>query len=131
MHRALAEVTDPELIPTAAPGTGPRPRPGPTRRSPPSSSTRPAAPRRAGAWPRPRFLERAALLTPDPARRARRLLAAARAKRDAGALEAALGLLVAVEAGPLDALSAAEVEHLRGQIAWCSDVAPARLVGCC
>jgi tetratricopeptide (TPR) repeat protein len=35
----------------------------------------------------------------------------------AGALDAALGLLVAVEAGPLDALRTAEVEHLRGQIA--------------
>ena len=46
-----------------------------------------------------------------------RLLAAARAKRDAGALDAALGLLVAVDAGPLDALQTAEVEHLRGQIA--------------
>jgi hypothetical protein len=63
------------------------------------------------------FLERAATLTPEPARRALRLLAAARAKRTAGALEAALGLLVAVEAGSLDALSAAEVEHIRGQIA--------------
>ena len=39
------------------------------------------------------------MLTPDPGRRAQRLLAAARAKRDAGALDAALGLLVAVEAG--------------------------------
>jgi len=63
------------------------------------------------------FLERAALLTPDPVRRAQRLLAAARAKRDAGALDAALGLLVAVEAGPLGQLQAAEVEHMRGQIA--------------
>ncbi len=45
------------------------------------------------------------------------LLAAARAKYAAGALDAALGLLVAVEAGPPDALRAAEVEHLRGQIA--------------
>ena len=51
-------------------------------------------------------------------RRAQRLLAAARAKRDAGALDAALGLLVAAEAGPLDALQAAEVERLRGQIAF-------------
>ena len=47
-----------------------------------------------------------------------RLLAAAKAKRDAGALDAALGLLVAVEAGPLDALLTAEVEQLRGQIAF-------------
>src|SRR6202022_1144895 len=63
------------------------------------------------------FLERAAMLTPEAARRAQRLLAAARVKRDAGALDAALGLLVAVEAGQLDALRTAEVEHLRGQIA--------------
>jgi DNA-binding CsgD family transcriptional regulator len=58
------------------------------------------------------------MLTPEPPRRSQRLLAAARAKSDAGALEAALALLVAVEAGPLDALRAAEVEHLRGQIAF-------------
>jgi DNA-binding CsgD family transcriptional regulator len=63
------------------------------------------------------FLERAATLTPEPGRRAQRLLAAARAKRGAGALDEALGLLVAVEAGPPDALRTAEVEHLRGQIA--------------
>jgi DNA-binding CsgD family transcriptional regulator len=63
------------------------------------------------------FLERAAILTPEPARRARRLLAAARAKRDAGALDAALRLLVVAEAGALDALGTAEMEHLRGQIA--------------
>jgi DNA-binding CsgD family transcriptional regulator len=50
-------------------------------------------------------------------RRTQRLLAAARAKRDADALDAALGPLVAVEAGPLDELRTAEVEHLRGQIA--------------
>jgi DNA-binding CsgD family transcriptional regulator len=58
------------------------------------------------------------MLTPEPARRAQRLLAAARAKRDAGALEASLGLLVAVEAAPLDALRTAELERLRGQIAF-------------
>jgi DNA-binding CsgD family transcriptional regulator len=64
------------------------------------------------------FLDSAAALTPDPAERVRRLLAAARAKRDAGALEAALPLLSAAEAGPLSAVQAAEVEHLRGEIAF-------------
>jgi DNA-binding CsgD family transcriptional regulator len=64
------------------------------------------------------FLERAALLTPDSVRRAQRLLAAARGKRETGELDAALGLLVAAEAGPLDALQAAEVELLGGQIAF-------------
>ena len=64
------------------------------------------------------FLETAATLTPEPARRARRLLAAARAKHDAGALDAALELLVAIEAGPVDALQTAEIERLRGEIAF-------------
>ena len=63
------------------------------------------------------FLERAALLTSDPRHRARRLLAAAKAKREAGALEAASELLAAAAAGPLDALGVAEAERLRGQIA--------------
>src|ERR1700685_1553944 len=63
------------------------------------------------------FLERAALLTPEPGRRAERLLAAARAKREAGELDAALGLLGAAGPGPLDALQTARVRHLRGQIA--------------
>src|SRR5262249_56502439 len=63
------------------------------------------------------FLQRAAALTPEPARRAQRLLAAARAKRNAGAMDAALGLLASVEAGPRDALRTAQVEYLRGGIA--------------
>jgi DNA-binding CsgD family transcriptional regulator len=64
------------------------------------------------------FLESAATLTPDPAERVRRLLAAARAKRDAGALQAALRLLTAAEGGELTALQRAELDHLRGQIAF-------------
>jgi DNA-binding CsgD family transcriptional regulator len=64
------------------------------------------------------FLERAASLTPDPVTRAQRELAAAWVKRDAGLLESALALAAAAEAGPSDALRAAEVEHLRGQIAF-------------
>jgi DNA-binding CsgD family transcriptional regulator/tetratricopeptide (TPR) repeat protein len=63
------------------------------------------------------FLERAAALTPEPIHRAQRLLAAAAATRDAGDLEAALGLLVDVEAGVLDELGRARVDLLRAQIA--------------
>jgi DNA-binding CsgD family transcriptional regulator len=63
------------------------------------------------------FLERAAALTPQPAHRAQRLLAAAGAKRDAGALDAALGLLAGVEAGLLDELGRARIDLLQGQIA--------------
>jgi DNA-binding CsgD family transcriptional regulator len=63
------------------------------------------------------FLERAAALTPEPAHRAQRLLAAAAANRDAGDLEAALQLLAGIEDGPLDELGRARAELLRGQIA--------------
>jgi hypothetical protein len=42
------------------------------------------------------FLQRAALLTPSPGRRAQRMLAAARATREAGAPDTALGLLAVV-----------------------------------
>jgi DNA-binding CsgD family transcriptional regulator len=76
------------------------------------------AQRRGGLAAAAAFLERAALLTPDPARRVQRMLAAAQAKYQAGALDAALELLVVAEAGPLDALRTAQVEHLRGQIAF-------------
>ena len=55
------------------------------------------------------FLERAAALTPDPARRGARALAAAQAKHQAGAPDAALGLLAIAEAGPLDELQRARV----------------------
>jgi DNA-binding CsgD family transcriptional regulator len=64
------------------------------------------------------FLERAATLSPDPSGRATRLLAAASAKRDAGALDAALRLLSAVDSETLDDFGRARVEMLRGQIAF-------------
>ncbi len=64
------------------------------------------------------FLERAAALTSDPGRRAQRMLGAARATREAGAPEAALGLLAAAVAGPLDEVQTAQAEYLRGQIAY-------------
>jgi DNA-binding CsgD family transcriptional regulator len=63
------------------------------------------------------FHERSALLTSDPDRRGHRLLAAASAKHDSGALDAALTLLAELEAGPLDALERAHAELLRGRIA--------------
>jgi DNA-binding CsgD family transcriptional regulator len=66
------------------------------------------------------FLERAAALTVDPARRAERALAAAQAKYQAGAFDATLRLLATAEAGPLDELQRARADRLRGQIAFSS-----------
>jgi tetratricopeptide (TPR) repeat protein len=63
------------------------------------------------------FHERAAELTPDPARRAGRALAAAQAKHQAGAPDAALRLLAMAQAGPLDELGRARVELLGAQLA--------------
>jgi DNA-binding CsgD family transcriptional regulator/tetratricopeptide (TPR) repeat protein len=63
------------------------------------------------------FLERAAALTPDSKRRAQRLLAAAGAKRDAGDLEAALELLIGIDADALDELGRAGLELLQARIA--------------
>ena len=118
VHRALAEVTDPRADPDrrawhrAQAAAGPdEDVAGELERSAGRAQAR------GGLAAAAAFLERAALLTPEPVRRAQRLLAAARAKHAAGALDAALGLLVAVEAGPPDPLRTAEVEHLRGQIA--------------
>jgi len=48
------------------------------------------------------FLQRAAALTADPARRARRALEAAAAKQLAGEPQSALTLLATADAGPLD-----------------------------
>jgi DNA-binding CsgD family transcriptional regulator len=66
------------------------------------------------------FLERSAILTLDPARRAGRSLVAAQAKYRAGAFDAALGLLGTAEAGPLDQLRRARADLLRGLIAFSS-----------
>jgi DNA-binding CsgD family transcriptional regulator/tetratricopeptide (TPR) repeat protein len=66
------------------------------------------------------FLERAALLTPDSARRARRALVAAQTKVRAGAFDEALGLLSSTDVGALDDLDRARVELLRAQIAFVS-----------
>ena len=129
VHRALAEVTDPELDPDRRAWHRAQAAPGPDEDVAlelERSACRARA--RGGLAAAAAFLERAATLTREPARGAQRLLAAARTKRDAGAFDAALGLLVAVEAAPLDPLQTVELQRLRGQIALMqrrgSDAAP-------
>jgi DNA-binding CsgD family transcriptional regulator len=63
------------------------------------------------------FLERAALLTPEPASRAERTLAAAEWKRLAGMPAEASELLTAAAQGPVDELRRAGAQRLRGEIA--------------
>jgi DNA-binding CsgD family transcriptional regulator len=63
------------------------------------------------------FLQRAAALTPDPGRRSRRALAAARLTQLSGAPEAALVLLGTVAAGPLEEVDRAELQRLHGRLA--------------
>jgi len=120
-HRALAEATDPRIDPdrcawhrahaTRVPDED-------VAADLERSAGRAEA--RGGLAAAAAFLERAAELTPDAERRAQRALAAAQAKHQAGAPDAALELLATAQAGPLDELQRARVELLRGQIAFTS-----------
>ncbi len=77
------------------------------------------------------FLERAAALTRDPVRRGRRVLAAAQAKYDAGAPEAALLLLDGPETSALASADQARADRLRALAGYGLDRdrdAPSRLV---
>ena len=106
-------------IPTAAPGTGPRPRPAPDEQvAAELDRSAGRAQARGGLAAAAAFLQRAAELTPEPARRARRTLAAAQSKHQAGAPDTALELLAMAQAGPLDELQQARAELLRAQITF-------------
>jgi DNA-binding CsgD family transcriptional regulator len=128
-HRALADATDPTV--------------DPDRRAWHLAHATPAfdedvaselersagrAQARGGLAAAAAFLERATALTPQPSRRAERALAAAQAKHQAGDFEAALRLVAIAESGPLNELQDAQVDLLRGQIAFAlsrgSDAAP-------
>jgi DNA-binding CsgD family transcriptional regulator len=117
-HRALAQATDPEIDPDRRAWHRAQAASMPDE-DVAAELERSAgrAQARGGVSAVAAFLERAAALTPESTHRAQRLLAAAGAKRDAGDLEAALGLLVDVEAGVLDELGHARVDLLRAQIA--------------
>ncbi|MEU6657215.1 AAA family ATPase [Streptomyces sp. NPDC046900] len=73
---------------------------------------------RGGAAAAASFLRRAAELTPDPARRVTRALAAAQTAIDAGGADQACNLLAAADAGPLDDLQRARLERLRARLVF-------------
>lgn len=73
---------------------------------------------RGGAAAAAAFLRRAAELTPDPARRVSRALAAAQIAIDAGGVDQAHSMVAAAEAGPLDDLQRARLERLRARLVF-------------
>jgi DNA-binding NarL/FixJ family response regulator len=68
------------------------------------------------------FLQRAVELTPELAERSERALAATQASMQAGAFDAALGLLGTAELGPLDELQRGRIDLLRGEVAFATSV---------
>ncbi len=119
VHHALAEATDPEADPDrrawhrahATAGLDEE-----VARELELSADRAKA--RGGLAATAAFLERAAELSPDPAHRGARALAAAQAKLHAGAPEAAEALLSTAELAPLDELQRARLQLLGAQIAF-------------
>jgi DNA-binding CsgD family transcriptional regulator len=119
VHRALADTTDSELDPDRRAWHLAQATPGfdeDVASELEHSAGRAQA--RGGLAAAAAFLERAVELTLDPARRAGRALAAAQAKHRAGAPDAAVALVAIAESGPLDELQRAQVDLLRGEIAF-------------
>jgi DNA-binding CsgD family transcriptional regulator len=118
-HQALAEATDPDVDPDRRAWHRAQAAAGPDE-DVAAELERSAgrAQSRGGVAAAAAFLEQAAKLTPSPARRGERALAAAQAKHQAGAPDAALALLATAQAGPLDELQRARIDLLRAQIAF-------------
>jgi hypothetical protein len=118
-HRALAEVTDPEIDPDRRAWHRAQATSGPDDDV--ASDLERSADRaqaRGGLAAAGAFLEKAAALTLEPTRRAERALSAAQAKRQAGAFDAAVRLVATAEAGPLNEFQRAQMDVLRAQIAF-------------
>jgi DNA-binding CsgD family transcriptional regulator len=120
-HRALADATDPQADPDRRAWHRAQAAAGPDEEvAAELEHSAGRAQARGGFAAAAAFLERSAALTPGLARQADRALAAAHATSQAGAFDAALGLLAAAEAGPLDELQRAQAALLHGQIAFAS-----------
>jgi len=120
-HRAIAEATDPGTDPDRRAWHRAQAAPGPDEDIAAElerSASRAQA--RGGLAAAAAFLEHAATLTAEPARRAERALAAAQVTARAGAFDAALRLLAMAEAGPLAELQRVRADLLSGQVAFAS-----------
>jgi DNA-binding CsgD family transcriptional regulator len=119
VHQALAEATDPDTDPERRTWHRASAASGPDEAVAGELECSAArAQSRGGYAAAAAFLQRSAELTPDPARRAARALAAARAKFAAGAPDAAYELLAMAELGRLDEGQRAEMARLRAHMAF-------------
>ena len=121
VHRALADATAAETDPDRRAWHRARATPGPDEEvAAELERSAGRAQARGGVAAAAAFRRRSAELTVDPARRAERSLAAARATFQAGAFDAALQLAAEAEAGPLDGFQRAQIDLLRGHVAFAS-----------
>jgi DNA-binding CsgD family transcriptional regulator/tetratricopeptide (TPR) repeat protein len=117
IHRALAAVTDPQSDPDRRAWHAANAAAGPDEDvAAELEASAGRAQSRGGAAAAATFLERAAILTSDPAIRGARAIAAAQAKREAAAPEAAYELLAIAELAPLSTLQQAQVARMRAQM---------------
>ena len=130
LHAALAEVTDPRVDPDRRAWHRAQAAAGPDEEvAVELEQSAGRAQARGGLAAAAAFLERAVLLTADPARHVDRALAAAQASMQAGAFGKALEMLSMAEAsgsGPLDEFASARADLLRGQIAFASSAGQRR-----
>jgi DNA-binding CsgD family transcriptional regulator len=118
-HRALAGATDPAVDPDRRAWHAAHGASGPHEVvAVELERSAERARRRGGGAAAAAFMARAVELTPRPARRQMRALAAARAAHEAGNPETALMLLSIAEAGPLEERRRGEVDLVRARIAF-------------
>jgi len=132
VHRALAEATDPEVAPDRRAWHRSQATLMPDEEvATDLEGSAAAAQARGGFAAAAAFLERSVALTTEPARRSERALRASESKRVAGALNSALELAAIAESGPLDDVQRAQLDVLRGRVAFAAsrgnDAAPLML----
>jgi DNA-binding CsgD family transcriptional regulator len=118
-HRAMAESTDADIDPDRRAWHRAQAAPGPDEDvAVDLEHSADRAQARGGVAAAAAFLQHAAALTQDPARRAQRALDAAQSKLHAGAFEPAAALLAMAEAGPPDEPRRARIDLLHAEIAF-------------
>jgi DNA-binding CsgD family transcriptional regulator len=121
VHEALADSTDAQVDPDRRAWHRARAVSGPDEEvAAELERSAASAQSRGGMSAAAAFLERAAALTQEPALRAKRSLAAAQTKYEAGSLEDAFALLAMVEAGGVDERLRARTRLVYAEIAFAS-----------